>query len=486
MDATRDVVVVGGGLAGLTAAATAAAAGRSVLLLDGHPGANRAGTDQVGRFRFNRGAHALYRKGAGRAVLGRLGVTVSGKLPPLWGSLGRRGGLVDRLPVGPTSLARTRLLSARAKVRVARDLAAMPRWRPERLADRTAAEWFDERGLDGDERGFAEMLARTTTYIADLDRVSADLVARQVRLGLLGVDYLHGGWVTLLDGLARAGTDRGVERMAAAARSVVPDGGRVRVTLAGASGEEGDGGRVAESVVVARAVVVAAGTPDACASLLPTGPSAWEAVGPPVQVACLDLGLTTPPATRVLLGLDRPLYLICHAPPADLAPPGAAVVQTMRYLRSDEPASAVDARAELEEHCRFAGIDPARAERVRYLHRMVACGAMPTPATGGLAGRPGVADTGLEGVFAAGDWLGPVGHLADAALASGESAGRHAALHADAAGGSLAAAEATLGGRADRRGRGPTGPARSAKRGEDRDGVPRRRDRSTHVRGVDG
>ena len=44
--------------------------------------------------------------------------------------------------------------------------------------------------------------------------------------------------------------------------------------------------------------------------------------------------------------------------------------------------------------------------------------------------RPSVADTGLDGVFVAGDWLGGAGHLADAALATGEEAGRRAARHA--------------------------------------------------------
>ena len=64
---------------------------------------------------------------------------------------------------------------------------------------------------------------------------------------------------------------------------------------------------------------------------------------------------------------------------------------------------------------------------------MVACGTLPTPETGGMAGRPGVVDTGLDGVFAAGDWVGPTGHLADAALVSGEAAGRLAADRAAAA-----------------------------------------------------
>jgi hypothetical protein len=57
---------------------------------------------------------------------------------------------------------------------------------------------------------------------------------------------------------------------------------------------------------------------------------------------------------------------------------------------------------------------------------MVACGALPTPEGGGQRGRPDVTDTGCDGVLVAGDWVGPEGHLADAAIASGERAGRRA------------------------------------------------------------
>ena len=80
MERHWDVIVVGAGLAGFTAAATAAGAGASVLVLDGqHPG-GRATTDEVGGYRLNRGAHAFYRGGAGRGVLERLGVTRAWRL----------------------------------------------------------------------------------------------------------------------------------------------------------------------------------------------------------------------------------------------------------------------------------------------------------------------------------------------------------------------------------------------------------------------
>src|SRR5438270_294016 len=85
MDERYDVVVVGAGLAGLAAAATAAGAGASTLVLDGHHPGGRASTDQRGRYRFNRGPHALYQGGEATAVLARLGVTAAGAAPPAAG-----------------------------------------------------------------------------------------------------------------------------------------------------------------------------------------------------------------------------------------------------------------------------------------------------------------------------------------------------------------------------------------------------------------
>ena len=63
--------------------------------------------------------------------------------------------------------------------------------------------------------------------------------------------------------------------------------------------------------------------------------------------ACLDVALShlPRPDATFALGIDAPLYLSVHSATARLAPAGAALVSTMKYLSPDEPAdSARDER----------------------------------------------------------------------------------------------------------------------------------------------
>ena len=110
-----------------------------------------------------------------------------------------------------------------------------------------------------------------------------------------------------------------------------------------------------------------------------------------------------------------------------MADVGTSVVHAMQYLGDDQRPEPAEARAELDGHLRLAGVDPDRAVVARYLHRMMTVSAMPTPARGGLAGRPAVDSSGIDNIFVAGDWVGPTGYLADGSLVSGEAAGRRAA-----------------------------------------------------------
>lgn len=413
-----DVVVVGGGVAGATAAATATLAGARVLVLAGASSPGRAATDRRDGFLLNRGAHGLYDLGAGRAVLEGLGIAVHGATSPLAGALGRRGDDIDVLPLGGRAAESTRLLSPGETARLAAVLADQRRWRPERLATLTIEDWVDGFGLPPAAREVFELFIRWATYCAAHDRVAADVAATQLRIASGGITYVHGGWSTLVDALLGAVLRGGGAVEPATATRVEPlTGGGVEVCLG-------------EDRVAAPAVVLAAGGPAAAGALLPEPPVAWSAPGPQISAACLDLGLDHVPGTAALLGVDRPLYLIRHAPPADLAPSGHSVVHVMKYLHPDEAGDRHRVRAELDHHATLAGAPPDRALVARYLHRMPVVSAAATPGAGGLAGRPAVTSSGHRDVLVAGDWIGPLGHLADASFASADTAGRLAAARA--------------------------------------------------------
>src|SRR5581483_4038034 len=259
--------------------ATAARSGASTLVLDGHHPGGRASTDERCRYRFNRGAHALYQGGEATAVLARLGVSVTGAYPP-GKARGRIGDTIDVLPADLPTMLRSRLVSLRGKVALARFLAGVKKWRPDDVAGLTIGQWLDGFHLPEDARRLAMFLVRTATYLNDEQHVSADVAAGQIQMALVNnVRYLDGGWGSLVDGLAQAARRQGAEiRTGAAVQSIgnsAPSGGRITVVLAG--------GRQ----VSAGAVVLAAGTPDADAGLLGGQPAAWKALGPEVEASCL-------------------------------------------------------------------------------------------------------------------------------------------------------------------------------------------------------
>ncbi|UUZ96259.1 FAD-dependent oxidoreductase [Paenibacillus sp. P25] len=79
-----DVAIVGGGLAGLTAAVYLAKAGQKVAVLEksGRFG-GRADTVTKNGVKLNLGGHALYRGGEAFEILQELGITVEGNIPSL-------------------------------------------------------------------------------------------------------------------------------------------------------------------------------------------------------------------------------------------------------------------------------------------------------------------------------------------------------------------------------------------------------------------
>jgi phytoene dehydrogenase-like protein len=424
MERDADVVVVGGGLAGLAAATVAARAGCKVVVLEARsaPG-GRARTAARGGYLLNEGAHALYRGGEAMPILRQLGVEPEGGVAPAKGTMGIRQGRLGLLPVGVSSLLRTDLLGVRGKLRLGRILAGLPRLDRAGLGSEAIGAWAARELPEPDARAVLLAVVRLTTYSDDPLHLSADAALLQVqRAAAAGVLYLHGGWQTLVDGLRASAESAGVTLLTSGkVDRLVPAPGGVRIAV---DGRQHDAG----------AVVVAAGGPAGLLGLLDDPGEevrSWAAAARPSRAACLDVGLRTPwgDGPRFAIGLDSSLYVSDVTRAGRLAADGTALASVMRYLDPEEVTEPEADRRELEQ-----GLDLLRpgwrevADEVVFRPRLVAATDVPKAETGGLRGRPGPEVPGAERVYVAGDWVGEHGLLADAALASAQVAGERASL----------------------------------------------------------
>ena len=117
----HETLVIGGGLAGLTAATYLARAGRPVTLLEkSEYTGGRARTQQIEGFSFNLGPHALFRNGDGVAVLNELGVNIDGAVPSSSGAYTWFNGTLHTMPSGIVSLLTTGLLRPAEKLELGR------------------------------------------------------------------------------------------------------------------------------------------------------------------------------------------------------------------------------------------------------------------------------------------------------------------------------------------------------------------------------
>lgn len=426
-----NVAVVGGGVAGLTAALVAVDSGASVTVFDARKSlGGRARTHSRGGFQLNEGAHALYQGGPAMAFLKQLGIEPAGGVPNVGNGVGVDGELVGQFPSGPVSLMRTPLLKG-DRPAVLKLFATLPKLDPSEFKDMTVRQAMTKLLGPGTAGRFGEALIRLSSYGNDPEHASADAGLAQLKLAMdSGVRYLDGGWQVIVDGLLRK----------ARARQVMV---RTETKITGVRPvEPADGTRTVELMVdgvsqTFDAVVLATGGPGPVASLLGDAvPAAKHQAdrARPATVASLDVGLAGPwgPHPTFALGIDQPLYLSVHAPVAKLAPEGQTLVHVMRYHHPDETPDTAGQPGGHRAACE-ALLDRVRpgwrddAIHVGFSPRLIAAHDQASAAQGGLSGRPSVEVTDAPGVFLAGDWVGDTGTLVDASVASGQQAGRLAA-----------------------------------------------------------
>ena len=183
-----DVIVIGGGLAGLTTAALLARAGKSVTLFEQLSSeiGGRARTSIYDGFYFNQGPHAFFPAAAGAAVLQELGIAYTGGILPPTGPLSIRHEEKYRLLVNSSS-APTPPESQNISGEVFDqffDLVSKIGFKE--LENVSVQEWINSNIHDADAIAMMKAIIRLTTYANDPDIQSAGSALHLIHLYKLG------------------------------------------------------------------------------------------------------------------------------------------------------------------------------------------------------------------------------------------------------------------------------------------------------------
>ena len=409
---SSDIIIIGGGLAGLTTATFLARAGKRVTLFEQSSKeiGGRARTSVFDEFYFNQGAHALYLSDVGAEVLQELGIKYTGGIAVGKGtSYYIMDGKKNQMPSDWSRIPFTKNNGDSYEIDGSQFFNSLAKMDFSQLESVTVQEWLDQNIQDKNLAEIIKTHLRLNTYGNDPDIQSAGSSFRQIYVGNSGgVMYLDGGWQTLVDGLLTVAKN--------AKARIVMGGKATRLERKDSSYSRWLVMLSDKSQVSAKTVVIAAGPQDAYSLFndneRPEVLSKVAKESKPVRMACLDIALSSLPDKNTLfaLGVDRPLYFSVHSAIAKLAPENGALIHLGKYLgTSIEPKPRED-QQELEEFLDL--LQPGWREvlvKNRPLPNMVVSNSAVTAAAGGLSGRPDVLIA--DNLYIVGDWVGKEGGL---------------------------------------------------------------------------
>ena len=418
---SSNIVIIGGGLAGLTTAALLARSGKAVTLFEQSSNeiGGRARTSEFEGFYFNQGPHALYLSDLGAAVLKEIGVTYKGHVAAGKGSTYLiKDGKKHQAPGDYSSISSFKSEGSSDEIERNRFFESLAKIDFSQLENVTVQEWLDKNVNDKNLADIIKTLLRLNTYANDPDIQSVGSALRQLYLASLGgTMYLDGGWQTLVDGLLNAAKQH-------KARIVMgKKATRVENRIEGSSSSEWLVTLSDKTQVSAKIVVIAAGPKDAYNLFhdneRPEVLSKAAKEAKPIRMACLDVALSSLPDKDALfaLGVDRPLYFSVHSVYAKLAPEGGALIHVAKFLGTSIEPKPKEDQQELEGMLDL--LQPGWRDvlvKRRPLPNMVVSNALVTAAAGGLAGRPDVKIA--DNLYIVGDWVGKEGLFSTPSFAS--------------------------------------------------------------------
>jgi phytoene dehydrogenase-like protein len=371
-----EITVIGGGVAGLTAAITCAEGGARVRLLEAHDRVGGRALSTGGPYKANLGPHAIYQGGVLWDWLTTRGLMPPVARPLLTGVRFHYEGAVHRTPPLTLIPPGLRLRGRRAPV------------------DQDFRSWVTDHS-DTRTADFLSSLAGVYTFYFDPGELSAAFVWERTQRLLLTARpparFVVGGWTMLVDSLERHARSLGIDIVTGERVQELPD----------------------------PPVIVALELPDA-RSLLDDETLQW----PSGRTVCVDLGLRERRGDPwIVSDLEAAGWAERYsAQDASLAPAGEQLVQAQMPIRPTE--SADDAALRLERLLDASFED--WHERGTWRRRQVMdgrSGALDFPGAS-WSERPAI-DRG-DGVYLCGDQVAAPGCLAEVSFASAIDAGAQA------------------------------------------------------------
>ncbi|MDD9269346.1 NAD(P)/FAD-dependent oxidoreductase [Paenibacillus sp. GCM10023248] len=407
-----DVVVVGGGIAGLTAAIYAAIAGKQTVLIEKQ---NRLGGRAISNKKkgayFNLGAHSLY-KGDAYDTFQELGLALQGKRPSSF-AYGVWKGKLNTLPSDLKSLFTTPLLSWKGKMEFASCLMKVKKADTRQFDRISIREWVEGNLRDPMVRNIFYSLLRAASYVVGPDLPAAGPVLKQLQNALKGALYLDRGWGELIEEMRKKASDLGVQLLInTKVSSIDTRGGIVRQVL------------FEDGTKIDTHHVILATSPTIANELVPfaekTAIHTWKEQAIEVTAACLDVALKRlpKPKQQFAYGIDQTILLSNYSRAAYLSDDSAQVISLIKY-QGKEP----DPDKDLQE---LEGVldlmQPGWREELivkQYLPKMTVCHDFMHMKR---RENPGPAVPEVQGLYVAGEWASHGEVLVDAATASAKRA----------------------------------------------------------------
>ncbi|MEK5641549.1 dehydrogenase [Paenibacillus rhizosphaerae] len=420
MTAKYDVVIIGGGIAGLVAALCLAKEGKSVAVLEsqGQMG-GRAITNKKEGVRFNLGSHALY-FGEAYAIFQELNL-----MPDLFKRVdeftpyGIWKEKVYPFPVGISSLLKSPLLPLSDKVKFGAILMKVLKLDTASIPYMSLRSWMEENVDSPMIRNLLYVLARGGTYVQAPDLQVAGPLFKQMQRSIKGVYYVKKGWGSLVDQLCKEALRLGVTLLPLKkVRSVEHRNGQVQHV------------QCADGEVIDVSHVILTTSPKVFLKLIPhaehTSLKLWEQQAIPITAACLDIGLRSLPNPKYqfVYGVDQPILMVnaSRVKGLELSDDGdIQLFQMIKFLgQSSDPQ---EDRKQLERAMDL--VQPNWRREVvaeQYFPKMtVVHDFMHMKRTE----NPGPAVPEIRGLYVAGDWATHGEYLVDGAAASAKRAACH-------------------------------------------------------------